>query len=90
MKNWFWIPLAAIVGGIAGAWGPREDLEKFKDGVREERTQKKVSGATGFDAFARLVRICSRAPIRTMSEGIQPFRRMRAGRFDGTCRNVVQ
>ena len=57
MKNWFWIPLAAIAGVIAGSWGPREDLEKFKEGVREERSQKKVSGTAGFDAFARLANI---------------------------------
>ena len=57
MKNWFWIPLAAIVGVIAGSWGPREDLELYKEKVREEWTEKKVSGATGFDAFARLANI---------------------------------
>ena len=57
MKNWFWIPMAAIVGVIAGSWGPREDLEKFKANVHEERTRKKVSGAAGFDAFAHLVSI---------------------------------
>ena len=57
MKNWFWIPLAAIAGVIAGSWGPREDLEKFKANVRDERTQRKVSGTTGFDAFAKLANI---------------------------------
>ena len=57
MKNWFLIPLAAIVGVIAGSWGPREDLELYKEKVREERTEKKVSGATGFGAFARLANI---------------------------------
>ena len=57
MKNWFWIPLAAIAGVIAGSWGPREDLAKFKESVREERAQKKVSGTTGFDAFAKLANI---------------------------------
>ena len=57
MKNWFWIPLAAIVGGIVGSWGPREDLELYKANVQEERTQKKVSGTTGFDAFAKLANI---------------------------------
>ena len=57
MKNWFWIPLAAIVGGIAGSWGPREDLARFKETVREERTEKKASQAAGFDAFARLANI---------------------------------
>ena len=57
MKNWFWIPLAAIAGGIVGSWGPREDLELYKANVQEERTQKKVSGSTGFDAFAKLANI---------------------------------
>ena len=57
MKNWFWIPLAAIVGVIAGSWGPREDLESYKESVQAERTQKKVSGTAGFDAFARLANI---------------------------------
>ena len=57
MKNWYLIPLAAVAGVIAGSWGPREDLEKFKENVREERTQKKMSGTAGFDAFARLASI---------------------------------
>ena len=57
MKNWFWIPMAAIVGVIAGSWGPREDLESYKEAVQAERAQKKVSGTAGFDAFARLANI---------------------------------
>ena len=57
MKNWFWIPLAAIAGGIVGSWGPREDLKLYKANVQEERTQKKVSASTGFDAFAKLANI---------------------------------
>ena len=57
MKNWFWIPLAAIAGVIAGSWGPREDLESYKESVQAERTQKKVSGTAGFDAFAQLANI---------------------------------
>ena len=57
VKNWFWIPLAAIVGGIVGSWGPREDLELYKANVQKERTQKKVSASTGFDAFAKLANI---------------------------------
>ena len=57
MKNWFLIPMAAIVGVIAGSWGPREDLESYKETVRAERSQKKVAGTAGFDAFARLANI---------------------------------
>ena len=57
MKNWYLIPLAAIAGVIAGSWGPREDLESYKETVQTERMQKKASGAAGFDAFARLANI---------------------------------
>ena len=57
MKNWFLIPLAAIAGVIAGSWGPREDLESYKESVQAERTRKKVSGTAGFDAFAKLANI---------------------------------
>ena len=57
MKNWYLIPLAAIVGVIAGSWGPREDLESYKESVQAERSQKRVSGTAGFDAFTRLANI---------------------------------
>ena len=57
MKNWFWIPLAAIVGGIVGSWGPREDLRLYKEQVQEEQSNRKVSDAAGFGAFARLTNI---------------------------------
>ena len=67
MKNWFWIPLAAILGVIAGSWGPREDLESYKESVQAERTQKKVSGTAGFDAFARLANIPDVAKRRPKS-----------------------
>ena len=67
MKNWFWIPLAAITGVIAGSWGPREDLESYKETVRAERSQKKVAGTAGFDAFARLANIPDVAKRRPKS-----------------------
>ena len=57
MKYWMWIPLAAIVGLIAGSWGPREDLRLLKERMREERATKKVSRSAGFDAFAHLANI---------------------------------
>ena len=67
MKTWFWIPMAAIAGIIAGSWGPREDLESYKESVRAERSQKKVSGTAGFDAFARLANIPDVAKRRPKS-----------------------
>lgn len=57
MKNILWIPLAAIVGLVVGSWGPREDIKTLQQKMEEERTSKKVSGTTGFDAFAKLANI---------------------------------
>ena len=77
MKNWFWIPLVAIVGGIAGSWGPREDLAKFKESIREERAEKKVSQAAGFDAFARLANIPDIAKRRPKARTNELARKVR-------------
>ena len=57
MKNWFWIPLAALAGIVAGSWGPREDLRLFREKSREAATAKKTSDASGFGAFAKMVNI---------------------------------
>ena len=55
MRNWYLIPLAALVGLVAGSWGPREDLKRFREQVRTSQTAKKAS--SGLDAFARLANI---------------------------------
>lgn len=57
MKNWMWIPLAAIAGLVAGSWGPREDLRLLKERMVTERATKKVSRSAGFDTFAHLANI---------------------------------
>ena len=57
MKTWIWIPLAAIVGIVAGSWGPREDLRLYKERAEAAKTEKKASDASGFGAFAKLANI---------------------------------
>ena len=57
MKGWFLVPLAAIVGLVAGSWGPREDLRRVREAQREESVKGKVAATTGFDAFAKLTNI---------------------------------
>lgn len=57
MKNWVLIPLAAIVGVVAGSWGPREDLAAYKERSQEAKSAKKASDASGFGAFAKMVNI---------------------------------
>lgn len=61
MKHWYLIPLAAVAGLIAGAWGPRADLETLKE-MKSEKTVKAESNAkSGFGAIANLVNIPDRA-----------------------------
>lgn len=57
MKNWILIPLAAVVGLIAGSWGPREDLKALQMRQQEARNVKTASDASGFNAFAKMVNI---------------------------------
>ena len=57
MKGWFLVPLAAIVGLVAGSWGPREDLRRVKELQREETVKAKAAATSGFDAFAKLANI---------------------------------
>ena len=64
MKNWFWIPLAALAGIVAGSWGPREDLRLFREKSREAAMAKKTSDASGFGAFAKMVNIPDMAKRR--------------------------
>jgi len=64
MKSWIWIPLAAVVGLLAGSWGPREDLKLLKERHSEDRAVRKASATSGFDAFAKLTGIPDRAKRR--------------------------
>ena len=90
MKNWFWIPLAAIAGGIVGSWGPREDLELYKANVQEERTQTKVFGTTGFDAFAKLANIPDVAKRRPKARANGVERVERVEKVEGVETNGVE
>ena len=71
MKNWLWIPLAAIVGLIAGSWGPREDLRLYKEMSQAAKDARVASDASGFGAFAKMVNIpdvAKRRPKPVMAE----------------------
>ena len=57
MKNTILLlPLAFVLGGLAGAWGPVAELRELK--ARPAKDSVSTGGRTqGFDAFARLVNI---------------------------------
>lgn len=48
------IPLAFVLGGIVGYWGPSEDLQALKN---KPKVEAKKAKADGFGAFANLVNI---------------------------------
>jgi hypothetical protein len=73
-KNFFlWLPLAFVVGGLIGAWGPSEELRAFRDrSVKDEQSAKKTHG---FDTFARMMNIPDvakhrRRPGRNMTNAV--------------------
>lgn len=70
MKHWYLIPLAAIGGLIAGAWGPTADLEAFKELQSEENVKKESNAKSGFGTIANLVNLPdeARRPMRRPPE----------------------
>ena len=52
------LPLAAVVGGIIGAWGPVEELRAYKERPRaERRTIDRARSRGGFDPIAQLINV---------------------------------
>ena len=75
MKNTILLlPLAFVLGGLAGAWGPVAELRELK--ARPAKDSASTGGRTqGFDAFARLVNIPDVArhrPHRTPAASQKP------------------
>ena len=63
--------LAFVVGLAVGSWGPRTDLRLLRERVEEERTVRKASAASGFDAFAKLTGIPDVAKKRTVPRPVR-------------------
>jgi hypothetical protein len=59
MKNAFvWLPLAFVIGGIVGYYGPAEELRARESQVKEQAVQKAKKGSRGgFASFASMVNI---------------------------------
>ena len=57
MKAYLFIPAAALLGVLVGAWGPREELRAYKKQVAEEKARPNRLGADGFADFAKMVKI---------------------------------
>jgi hypothetical protein len=59
MKNAFvWLPLAFVIGGIVGYYGPAEELRAREAQVKEQAVRKAKKGSRGgFASFASMVNI---------------------------------
>ncbi len=71
MKAWFFVPLAALVGLVAGSWGPREDLAHYKELVQTAQTERRGRENAGFGAFANLTRIPDVAAHRPVATNVE-------------------
>lgn len=73
MKHWYLIPLAALVGLVAGSWGPRADLaalRELQETEKAERAARPRSG--GFGAIADFANVPSRASRSRMVKVEEP------------------
>lgn len=61
MKHWYLIPLAALAGLVAGAWGPNADLAALKEMKTEKAARSEANARSGFGAIASLVNLPDRA-----------------------------
>jgi hypothetical protein len=62
-----WIPLAFVVGGFVGAWGPVEELRAYK--ARPAAAPAAEKKTRQFDAFAQMIRLPATARRRRAAGG---------------------
>lgn len=51
------LPLAAVVGGLIGAWGPSEELRAYKERPERAKAEERASRRTGFDPIAQFINV---------------------------------
>ena len=52
-----WVPVAFVLGGLVGAWGPSEELRSFKNRSAETVKAQESRPSEGFDSFAQTLNI---------------------------------
>ena len=70
-KALIWLPVAFVLGGLVGYWGPSADLRELSSRTEESKS-KSASPANGFGSFARIVNIPDMADPRRMRRRSRP------------------
>ena len=52
-----WLPLAAVLGGLVGAWGPLEELRALKERGEEQKAEARPAKRTGFSPIAQIINV---------------------------------
>ena len=57
MKAYLLLPLACLVGYLVGSWGAQDELNSFRKHAKAATNKRAAAKPTGFDTFARMVKI---------------------------------
>ena len=67
-----WLPLAAVLGGIVGAWGPYEELRALKERGEERKDEARPAKRTGFSPIAQIINVPDAAKHPRRAKALKP------------------
>lgn len=89
MKNIIvWLPLAAVIGGIVGAWGPMEELRALKEREDEAKAAARPAKRGGFDPLSQFINVpdAAKRPRRAKKPAAAPVANRKG---DASATNAV-
>ena len=91
MKNIIvWLPLAAVIGGIVGAWGPMEELRMLKEREDEAKVAARPAKRGGFNPLSQLINVPDAAKRPRRAKKPKPAAPVAKGKGDAPATNAAQ